>query len=262
MATAATIGVSELEGVTDAYKELMEKASAQDFGDIAQSGCFIPVGLDEQSHPVYLVLANKLPLGISGLDKMMSYMCKTLEPLVTGGHYSIIYSHHGLAQESTPDRAWLLKTYQLLPRNYKKNLKHFYILHPSTWLKVLFMMMSPFLSEKVWRHKVVYLDYLQELPDTLDRALIKSKIPHIVKEHDKQLLAQPEVAETVMSSMEVLGKELMSSFATPFSVFGGTDPSKWDNAYGDNYKSSYSTTNNQNDSDDDDDEDDEDDSDE
>ncbi|EFA78362.1 hypothetical protein PPL_09013 [Heterostelium album PN500] len=247
----SSILITELEDVTPQYKEMMDRAKVEDFSDIEQSQCFIPVGCDTDGSPVYLIIATNLPIGKEGLEKLLKYICLTLEPIVKGSQYTLVYSHHLLRNESTPEKSWLTSTYQMLPRKYvclnyiygynynylnvnlilistfsfKKNLKHFYIIHPSTWLRVMFMAMSPFLSEKVWRNKLAYIDYIQELPDTLDRALIKSKLPEAVREYDEELLGKPEVAEQVMSTMESLGKELLSAFATP-SLLGG-DPAKW-----------------------------------
>eukprot|EP01133_Synstelium_polycarpum_P006105 gene6105-7072_t len=222
-----SIPIVEMEGVTEEYKTMMEKAETEDFSDIAQLECFIPVGVDEQEAPVFLILGERLPITKAGLDKLLMYICKTLEPIVTGRHYTLLYAHTLIKPESTPDRTWLLNTYQMIPRNFKKNLKHFYIIHPTTWLRVLFMAMSPFLSEKTWRTKIQYIDYLQEIPDDLDRNLINSMIPDSVRDYDDKLLEEPEVAEKVMSSMETLGREMLSSFASPFNIFSSVDPGRW-----------------------------------
>ncbi|GAM24981.1 hypothetical protein SAMD00019534_081560, partial [Acytostelium subglobosum LB1] len=226
--TGSSIAVAELVETTEEYRSLMDRAQLEDFNDIEALQCFFQVGTDtHDGSPVFLLIGSSLPVGKEGLNKLLAYMCKLLEPIVTGSQYTLVYSHHLLSADSTPDRAWLMNTYNLLPRNYKKNLKNMYIIHPSTWLRMMFMALSPFMSEKVW-NKVVYIDYLQELPNTLNKELIKDKLPGVVKVHDVQLLSQPEVVEQVATTMETLGKEMMSSFAMPTSsLYGSSDPQNW-----------------------------------
>eukprot|EP01132_Coremiostelium_polycephalum_P005526 gene5526-6884_t len=218
------IPIKEMEMVTPEYKALMEKAVTVDYTPIINSNCFLPVGMDEDGTPVFLIIGSNLPTTKSDMEILLMYMIKTLEPIVTGNLFTLVYCHSLLKQESTPERSWLTSIYHMLPRNYKKNMKHLYIIHPTTWLRVLFFAMSPFLSEKVWG-KIEYLDYLQELPIELDRSLILSKIPQQVKEYDESLLAEPEITEKVITSMDTLGKELLSSLHSPY--FSSFDPNSW-----------------------------------
>ncbi|EGC39001.1 hypothetical protein DICPUDRAFT_93698 [Dictyostelium purpureum] len=219
------IPIEEMEGITPEYQRLMEKSNSVDFSWIVENNCFVQVGTDQEGVPVFLANASKFP-NIDQLETLIIYIIKTLEPIVTGNRYSIVYSHALLKQESTPEKSWLNQIYQMLPRNYKKNLKNLYILHPSGWLKFLLLAMSPFLSEKFW-NKVEYLDYIQEIPGILERNLIKSKLPEEVKEYDENLLETPEVTERVVTSMDTLGKEFLSTFSSSFGFFSSVDPSKW-----------------------------------
>jgi len=237
-----SITIKELDGVTPEYQNLLDKANRLDFSTIANSNCLIPVGTDQQGVPIFLINAVNLPT-MDKMEEFLIYFIKTLEPVVVSNNYSLIYSHALIKQESTPDRNWLTNVYKMLPRNFKKNLKTLYILHPSTWIKFLFMAMSPFLSEKVW-NKVSYLDYIQEIPGILDRNAILSKIPQSVKDYDNGLLENPEITEKVVTSMDTLGKELLSVFGSSFNLFSSVDPTKWQSAMnGSNERSAYYKSN-------------------
>ncbi|KAK5576066.1 hypothetical protein RB653_007204 [Dictyostelium firmibasis] len=221
------IPISEMEGITPEYQRLMDKSNSVDFKWIVDNNIFVQVGCDLEGVPVFLLNAANFP-PTTQIEPLIIYILKTLEPIVTCNRYTLIYSHALLKQESTPDKSWLNTFYQMLPRNYKKNLKNLYILHPSGWLKILLLAMSPFLSEKFWS-KVEYLDYIQEIPGVLERSNIISKLPQSVKDYDKGLLETPEVTEQVVSGMDTLGKEYLSSFASSFNFFSATNPSSWTN---------------------------------
>jgi len=51
----------------------------------------------------------------------------------------------------------LRKMYSIFNRKYKKNLKALYIIHPTVWVKLIFRLFKPFISNKFWR-KLVYID--------------------------------------------------------------------------------------------------------
>lgn len=63
------------------------------------------------------------------------YLIYLLDPLVKGD-YVIAYFHTLTSANNYPTLAWLKEVYSILPYKYKKNLKAFYIVHPTFWTKV------------------------------------------------------------------------------------------------------------------------------
>ncbi|KAJ1651763.1 hypothetical protein IWQ61_007752 [Dispira simplex] len=61
-----------------------------------------------------------------------------------------------------PGWTWLFKAYRSLSRKYKKNLKNLYVVHPSTWMRVLMDMMNAVISPKFFR-KLSWVDKLSDL---------------------------------------------------------------------------------------------------
>lgn len=52
------------------------------------------------------------------------------------GDYVIAYFHTLTSNSNYPSFSWLKDVYNVLPYKYKKNLKAFYIIHPTFWTKV------------------------------------------------------------------------------------------------------------------------------
>jgi hypothetical protein len=106
-----------------------------------------------------------------------SYLQKTLDKLVELD-YSIVYFHYGLRSNNKPPIKWLLQAYQLLDRNYKKNLKALYIVHPTRFIKIVWTLFQPFISAK-FANKVSYVKILDELNASAIRVSFHVKFPII-----------------------------------------------------------------------------------
>lgn len=63
------------------------------------------------------------------------YLISLLDPIVKGD-YVIAYFHTLTTSSNYPSFSWLREVYNVLPYKYKKNLKAFYIIHPTFWTKV------------------------------------------------------------------------------------------------------------------------------
>ena len=75
-------------------------------------------------------------------------------------------------------------SYKELDRNFRKNLKNLYVVHPTWFIRVIWNFFSPFISEK-FRRKLVYISSLDELRQAL--GLCKLKIPDNICEVDSKL---------------------------------------------------------------------------
>ena len=63
------------------------------------------------------------------------YLISLLDPLVRGD-YIILYFHTLTENNNHPSMNWMREVYNVLEYKYKKNLKGFYIIHPTFWTKV------------------------------------------------------------------------------------------------------------------------------
>lgn len=103
------------------------------------------------------------------------YLQKTLDRVVDLD-YSIVYFHYGLRSHNKPPLKWLIQTYQMLDRRYKKNLKALYLVHPTRFIRIAWKIFQPFISYKFER-KVHYVNYVQELNTSLRLASLNIPQP-------------------------------------------------------------------------------------
>lgn len=87
------------------------------------------------------------------LFQALLYLITLLDPIVKGD-YVIAYFHTLTSSSNYPSFSWLREVYNILPYKYKKNLKAFYVIHPTFWTKVSCIVPSnrPFLQFRIWNH--------------------------------------------------------------------------------------------------------------
>lgn len=74
-------------------------------------------------------------INIINIFQALLYLISLLDPIVKGD-YVIVYFHTLTSSNNYPSFSWLREVYNILPYKYKKNLKAFYIVHPTFWTKV------------------------------------------------------------------------------------------------------------------------------
>lgn len=98
--------------------------------------------------------------------------------------YILVYFHQGLKEDHKPSAQFLWNSYKELDRNFRKNLKNLYVVHPTWFIRVIWNFFSPFISEK-FRKKLVYISSLDELRQAL--GLSKLKVPDNISNLDDRL---------------------------------------------------------------------------
>jgi len=173
-----------------------EEMTESEYHDIAKYGVIeLAAGDDSCGRKVVVFSACKLPPhGIIDHKKLLGYLKHTLDQYVEND-YTLVYFHYGLSKRNKPSYNWLLQAYKEFDRKYKKNMKALYIVHPTTFIRVLWNLFRPFLSAK-FGQKIMYVNYLHELGSHVN--LHQLNIPEAVKDHDVFLLAknQPDIHPT------------------------------------------------------------------
>ncbi|XP_050431991.1 rho GTPase-activating protein 1 isoform X3 [Adelges cooleyi] len=157
----------------------------EDFSDVAKYGVVDVVGDDAVGRKIIVVSACKLPSN-KEVDhpKLLRYLMYTLDKFVEQD-YSLVYFHHGLTSKNKPTISWLWQAYRAFDRKYKKNLKALYLVHPTSFIKVVWQLFKAVISVKFGK-KIMYVNHLQELKQFID--LDQLNIPLSVLEHDEQLM--------------------------------------------------------------------------
>lgn len=90
------------------------------------------------------------------MENLFMYVLTTLHNMIADD-YVLIYLHNGgfVQKEGSGDEVtqannmptftWLKRSYQMIDRKLKKNLKGLYLVHPTFWLKTLIIMSKPFI---------------------------------------------------------------------------------------------------------------------
>lgn len=68
--------------------------------------------------------------------------------------------------DNKPSIPFLWNSYKDLDRNFRKNLKKLYVVHPTLFIRLIWNFFRPFISEK-FKNKLVYISNLDELKQSL-----------------------------------------------------------------------------------------------
>lgn len=190
---------------TSSYPEVGEETSTDKFSEIAQYNIVDVKGDDSIGRKVIVLYACRLP-PIKDIDhgRFLSYLKSTLDQYVNQD-YSLIYFHFGLTSKNKPSLGWLVQAYKAFDRNYKKNLKALYLVHPTNFLKIVSQIFRPLISAKFGK-KINYIQSLNELNSVVPVG--KLDIPQEIIEYDRKINGnvtvtnQSDVIEPVLPTQQ------------------------------------------------------------
>uniref|UniRef100_A0A224XB52 Putative hismacro and sec14 domain-containing-containing protein n=1 Tax=Panstrongylus lignarius TaxID=156445 RepID=A0A224XB52_9HEMI len=165
------------------YDRLLRRAKTEDLTEVSGIGCLYQSGVDRFGRPVVVFVGKWFKFKDIDLDKALLYLIYLLDPLVKSD-YVIAYFHTNTSNVNYPSLTWLKEVYNILPYKYKKNLKAFYIVHPTFWTKMMTWwfttFMAPAIKQKV--HSLQGVEYLYAVihPSQLE-------IPAFITEHDMSI---------------------------------------------------------------------------
>ncbi|CAG9761830.1 unnamed protein product [Ceutorhynchus assimilis] len=184
LADARDENFDSLAFTTSSYPEVGESVGLEKFSEIAKYNIVDVKGDDAVGRKVIVLYASRLPPA-KEIDHglFLNYLKYTLESYVKQD-YSLMYFHYGLTSKNKPSLGWLVQAYKAFDRNYKKNLKALYLIHPTGFLKFVSQIFKPLISAKFGK-KLNYIYSLKELNDVV--SLDKLDIPYEVIEYDKKM---------------------------------------------------------------------------
>lgn len=86
--------------------------------------------------------------------------------------YVIVYFHQGLNEANKPSIQFLWNSYKELDRNFRKNLKRLYVVHPTWTIRVIWNLVKRFISDK-FKNKLLYVSSLEQLGQELGQYNLK-----------------------------------------------------------------------------------------
>uniref|UniRef100_A0A1A7Z699 Prune homolog 2 n=1 Tax=Iconisemion striatum TaxID=60296 RepID=A0A1A7Z699_9TELE len=112
------------------------------------------------------------------MENLFLYVISTLE-LMVAEDYMIVYLNGATPRRRMPGFTWMKRCYQMIDRRLKKNLKMFFIVHPSWFVRTLLGITRPFISSK-FSSKIKYVNSLRELGDLIPMEYVHIP-PSIIK---------------------------------------------------------------------------------
>ncbi|XP_059205248.1 BCL2/adenovirus E1B 19 kDa protein-interacting protein 2-like [Centropristis striata] len=117
------------------------------------------------------------------MDHLFRFVVGTLD-LMVAENYVIVYLCAGGQKDKLPGISWLKEVYTTIDRRLRKNLKGFYVVHPTWYIKALITIIKPFISSKFSR-KLQFVDSLQDLSLFVPTEHVQ--IPDCVTQYDRSL---------------------------------------------------------------------------
>ncbi|XP_039448421.1 rho GTPase-activating protein 68F [Culex pipiens pallens] len=142
------------------------------------------IGTDKHGQPIIAIYACSLPERKDlNTNIFIDFIIKSMEEFVQND-YIIAYFHQGMKDNNKPSLQFLWNSYKELDRSFKKNLKKLYVVHPTTFIKMVWFFFKPVISEK-FKSKLIYTSSLDELKQSL--GLNTLKVPDTVREFDEKI---------------------------------------------------------------------------
>jgi len=161
------------------------------FAQLEKTGVINICGVDKKGLPMIVVAACRFPLNTSDEHHQLFGFIQAKLDAYVASDYSVVYFHHGYTKANKPSLKYLKQVYASFDRKYKKNIKRLVVVHPTGWMKTVWMFLKPFISAK-FGQKVVYVNHLSELNEWC--YLNQLSIPVEVKNFDDKKLSEQGLA--------------------------------------------------------------------
>ncbi|ORX85902.1 Rho GTPase activation protein [Anaeromyces robustus] len=158
-------------------------------------------GRDNKGHQIISLYLSNLPdPQVINYDLFSSFAIKNLDNLVKNDYVLVLFCSDVIYK---PSWSWVIQTYKTLDRDYKKNLKSLYIVHPSFWTRVFVATFTKILSPK-FGQKIVWINSLYQLSRYIpyNEINIPLRIFEYERNHDldKIMTNNPSVLDSSSSS--------------------------------------------------------------
>lgn len=164
------------------YERLLRDSRAEDLSDIAKLGFIYKSGRDLGGRMVVVIVARRLPAVSIDMNRVLLYIIRVMDSIVDK-EYSIVYVHSTMKSKNQPELSWLQEVTSIFSRKYKKNLKQFFVVHPTFWVKMVFWALQPVISDKFLGSKLKYINNIVELESYL--VTDQLSLPTEVVQHDR-----------------------------------------------------------------------------
>jgi hypothetical protein len=152
------------------YRELLRRSREEDLTSVEETNCIYQAGYDKQGRAVIVFIGKWFKHSQIDLEKAFLYLLRVVEP-IADHDYVVIYFHTRTSRDNIPSY-WFIKevcntkniknltqvkslfffspkVYNTLPYKFKKNLRRFFVVHPTVWTKVTCWWFSTFMAPAI-----------------------------------------------------------------------------------------------------------------
>ncbi|OMJ28895.1 Rho GTPase-activating protein gacY [Smittium culicis] len=183
-----------------------------DFGANVDKNLLYFAGLDNETLPIIVLSDHCLPdPKIVDYDSLLQTIIKKSSSIVDNEYVIVYFAGNG---PHKPSWQWIISAYYSLDRKYKKNLKKLYLVHPSTWTKLLLNTFASIISNKFYS-KLVYVESIEHLKALVPIDRIQITQPTIDKDSENTakhysvpISAAISIAHQIPSDKRLFGAQI------------------------------------------------------
>ncbi|KAJ3184139.1 hypothetical protein HDU87_004985 [Geranomyces variabilis] len=162
-----------------AFSAAPKQKTSAELHDLVRDKLLREAGVDYESRPILVIYACYLPNPAEAdYDLLLDMFFQRLNEFVLNDYVVVLFAAGNKYQ---PGWSWLYKAYSHLGREYRKNLKNLYVVHPSLWPRMIIQGMGAVVSPKFAR-KVQWVYTLADLGVSIP--LNQLYIPDVIREVD------------------------------------------------------------------------------
>lgn len=151
------------------------------------------------------------------LDRAFKYIFLNMDGIAMREKFVFVYCYQGIDWSNSSLNHRLRMAYDIIPRRYSKNLRKFYVLHPTGGFRVLMWSFWPWLTSRLWAkieymYEIDTLCALLQAEDPKARAELRRRFPQMVQREGARLQG-----ESPPATFGVPLKTLCDSFGVDFT---------------------------------------------
>lgn len=175
------------------YNRWLRRARSEDLSDLNKLNIFYISGVDALGRTVVCVVGKNYRAAQMDRDRLLLHMIDKLD-LIANKDFVIVYFNADCTGDNRPDYTYVREVYNVLHPKYRRNLKVFFLVHPTWWVRLSIIIMNTFFISDI-REKVHMIDRLSDLYDTI--AYEQLNIPDHVNSYEVQINGTPAQAPVI-----------------------------------------------------------------
>jgi len=130
------------------YLRLLRRAKNENLSDIASKNLIYQSGTDSFGRAIVCVNGKFYNPSEVNKDRALLYLILYMDAIASRD-YVIVYFNAEATSDNHPDLSFIREVYESLHPKYRRNLKLFYLVHPTWWVKLAVSIMNTFFTSDV-----------------------------------------------------------------------------------------------------------------